>query len=85
MKDIIIEFIKHALPWIIDGLLLAVFFALNKKNERNKINGMCLGMCFGTAIGVALNNNVGIGSTLGLVIGYFVGGRIKKEDQDKKE
>ena len=90
----VFDFIRAALPWIIMGLLLAVYFARcagkKKKEEQTGdygAEGMCLGMCFGTAIGAALGNNTGIGITLGMLLGLAVGTGIKKEGQndDKKE
>ena len=67
----VLDFLWAALPWIVIGLFLAVFFARSakkKKDEEQKddygTTGMCLGMCFGTAIGTALGNNTGIGISI---------------------
>ena len=89
-------FVHAALPWVVIGLLLAVFFAraAHRKKEKETYGdygteGMCLGMCFGTAIGTALGNNTGIGISLGMLLGLAIGSCIKKEghseDNDEKE
>ena len=90
--ETVFDFIRAALPWIVMGLLLAVYFARcagKKKKEKEidnyGIEGMCLGMCFGTAIGTALGNNTGIGISLGMLLGLAVGSSIKKEGQDDDE
>ena len=51
----VFDFLRAALPWIVMGLLLAVFAARSagkKKKEKEidnyGIEGMCLGMCFDT-------------------------------------
>ena len=94
MMEAIIDFLRAALPWIVIGLLLAVYFARSAGKEKKEeqpdnygTTGMCLGMCFGTAIGTALGNNTGIGISLGMLIGLVIGTSIKKEsqDNDKKE
>ena len=92
MMEVIIDFIRAALPWISMGLLLAVFAersAGSKKKEKEIDNygteGMCLGMCFGTAIGTALGNNTGIGISLGMLLGLAIGSSIKKEEQNNDE
>ena len=85
----VFDFIRAALPWIIMGLLLAVYFARcagkKKKEEQTGdygAEGMCLGMCFGTAIGTAFGNNIAIGLPLGMLFGLAIGSSIKKEEQD---
>ena len=94
MMEAIIGFLRAALPWIVIGLLLAVYFARSAGKEKKEeqpdnygTTGMYLGMCFGTAIGTALGNNTGIGISLGMLIGLVIGTSIKKEsqDNDKKE
>ena len=92
MMEVIIDFIRAALPWVAMGLLLAVFAARGvgrKKKEKEIHNygteGMCLGMCFGTAIGTALGNNTGIGISLGMLLGLAIGSSIKKEEQNNDE
>ena len=88
----VLDFLRAALPWIVMGLLLAVFFASSAGKEKKEetpdnygTTGMCLGMCFGTAIGTALGNNTGIGISLGMLIGLAIGTSIKKEEQDNDE
>ena len=85
----VFDFIRAALPWIVMGLLLAVYFARcagkKKKEEQTgdySTEGMCLGMCFGTAIGTAFGNNIAIGLPLGMLFGLAIGSSIKKEEQD---
>ena len=85
----VFDFLRAALPWIVMGLLLAVFAARSagrKKKEKEidnyGIEGMCLGMCFGTAIGTAFGNNIAIGLPLGMLFGLAIGSSIKKEEQD---
>ena len=88
----VLDFLRAALPWIVMGLLLAVFFASSAGKEKKEetpdnygTTGMCLGMCFGTAIGTALGNNTGIGISLGMLIGLAIGTCIKKEGQDNDQ
>ena len=92
----VVDFLRAALPWIVTGLLLAVFFARNagSKKEEKELDdygteGMCLGMCFGTAIGTALGNNIGLGISLGMLMGLAIGTSIKKkrqgENNDQRE
>ena len=90
--ETVFDFIRAALPWIIMGLLLAVYFARcagqKKKEEQTGdygAEGMCLGMCFGTAIGTAFGNNIAIGLPLGMLFGLAVGSSIKKEEQNNDE
>ena len=88
----VFDFLRAALPWIIMGLLLAVYFARcagkKKKEEQTGdygAEGMCLGMCFGTAIGTAFGNNIAIGLPLGMLFGLAIGSSIKKEEQNNDE
>ena len=90
--ETVFDFIRAALPWIIMGLLLAVYFARcagkKKKEEQTGdygAEGMCLGMCFGTAIGTAFGNNITIGLPLGMLFGLAIGSSIKKEEQNNDE
>ena len=92
MMEVIIDFIRAALPWVAMGLLLAVFAARGagrKKKEKESDNygteGMCLGMCFGTALGAAFGNNIAIGLPLGMLFGLTIGTCIKKEGRDDGE
>ena len=88
----VFDFLRAALPWIVMGLLLAVFAARSagrKKKEKEidnyGIEGMCLGMCFGTAIGTALGNNTGIGISMGMLIGLAIGSSIPKKDRGESD
>ncbi len=88
----VFDFLRAALPWIVMGLLLAVFAARSagrKKKEKEidnyGIEGMCLGMCFGTAIGTTFGNNIAIGLPLGMLFGLAIGSSIKKEEQNNDE
>ena len=90
--ETVFDFIRAALPWIVMGLLLAVYFARcagkKKKEEQTGdygAEGMCLGMCFGTAIGTAFGNNIAIGLPLGMLFGLAIGSSIKKEEQNNDE
>ena len=90
--EAVLDFLRAALPWIVMGLLLAVFFARSAGKEKKEeqpdnygTTGMCLGMCFGTAIGTALGNNTGIGISLGMLLGLAVGSSIKKEEQNNDD
>lgn len=72
MKD----FIFAALPWVLMGLALAVFFANfahNKKEETGEKNNFTgLGIAIGTAVGIAVGtalDNVGMGAGFGMLIG----------------
>ena len=90
--ETVFDFIRAALPWIIMGLLLAVYFARcagkKKKEEQTGdygAEGMCLGMGVGTAIGTAFGNNIAIGLPLGMLFGLAIGSSIKKEEQNNDE
>ena len=90
--ETVFDFIRAALPWIVMGLLLAVYFARcagkKKKEEQTGdygAEGMCLGMCFGTAIGTAFGNNIAIGLPLSMLFGLAIGSSIKKEEQNNDE
>jgi len=71
MKD----FVYAALPWVLMGLALAVFF-YGMANKRQKSEdkkdyygmGIALGAAAGIAIGTALND-VGLVAGLGMLIG----------------
>ena len=92
--EAVFDFVWAALPWIMMGLLLAVYFARSagKKKKEEQCDdygteGMCLGMCFGTALGAAFGNNIAIGLPLGMLFGLAIGTGIKKErkNNEKKE
>ena len=78
----IYDFIHAALPVIIIGLVLAVFFAFrSKSNSENNYSttGMALGMCFGSLLGSLGIVDIGIGLSLGMLIGLCFGSLIKKK------
>ena len=92
--EAVFDFLRAALPWIVMGLLLAVFAARSAGKEKKEKEsgdygpeGMCLGMCFGTALGAAFGNNIAIGLPLGMLFGLAIGSSIKKEEKrdDAKE
>ena len=78
----IYDFIHAALPFIIIGLVLAVFFAFrSKSNTENNYStmGMALGMCFGSLFGTLGLVDIGIGLSLGMLIGLCFGSLIEKK------
>ena len=78
----IYDFIHAALPFIIIGLVLAVFFAFrSKSNTENNYStmGMALGMCFGSLFGTLGSVDIGIGLSLGMLIGLCFGSLIEKK------
>lgn len=86
----ILEFIRAAAPWVLLGLLVAIFAVRStvskKKGKKSEgdygIEGMCLGMSFGSALGIALGNNTGIGISLGMLAGLSIGMCIHKKPED---
>lgn len=89
----LLEFIRAALPWLVMGAVLAVFFVREAKRKKGKKDhqkkkadygseGMALGMCIGAAIATALHRDVGLGLSLGMLLGLTVGSSMKKEDDD---
>ena len=81
-----LEFIKAALPWVVMGIVIAIFAAQNsnrkksadkdkKKQESYMNEGMCLGVCIASA-GVW---DMGIGISLGLCAGLLIGSLVKKQ------
>ena len=84
--EAVLDFLRAALPWIVMGLLLAVFFASSAGKEKKEetpdnygTTGMCLGMCFGTAIASAMKQDIGLGISIGMLIGLAVGTSKKKK------
>ena len=71
MKD----FIFAALPFVLMGLALGVFFAnfAKRQKEPEKNNDLAgLGIALGTAVGIAVGtalDNAGLGAGLGMLIG----------------
>ena len=87
MKDLF-DFIHAALPWIAIGLLLAVFFARHagKKKKEDKCDdygteGMCLGMCMGSALGASGVVDIGLRTSLGMLIGLVIGAFFLKAEK----
>lgn len=80
------EFIKSALPFVLIGLSIAIFFAgyykthgkEKKEGEEKKADLSAMGPLFGVAIGIAVGTvNDSIGSGLGAGIGMFIGSIIE--------
>lgn len=74
------DFMMAALPLVVAGIALAVFFAgrAEKKKKQEKINdyeamGMSLGMCFGAAVGAIFPEYIGVTLSVGMLIGLVVG------------
>ena len=74
------DFIMAALPLVVAGIVLAVFFAgwAEKKQKREKENGyeamgMSLGMCFGAAVGAIFPECIGITLSMGMLVGLVIG------------
>ena len=86
MKEIL-EFIHAAAPWVVMGVLIAVFAvrsaAGRKKGVQSEgdcgMEGMCMGMGIGASIGVALDNHIGLGISLGMLAGLVIGMCIPKK------
>lgn len=77
--ETILAFIRAAAPWVIMGLLVAVFAARGasgkeQKNQKQpEDNYGEEGMCLGAAIGTALGGNTGLGISLGMLVGLALG------------
>ena len=93
MMNNLLDFLSAALPWIVMGAVLAVFFVREAKRKKGKKDhqkkkddygseGMALDMCFGVAIATAMHRDVGLGLSLGMLLGLTVGSSMKKEDDD---
>ena len=74
------DFMMAALPLVVAGIALAVFFAgrAGKKKKGEKENGyeamgMSLGMCFGAAVGAIFPEYIGVALSVGMLIGLVVG------------
>lgn len=72
----ITAFLAAALPWLVMGAVLAVFFVREAKRKKGKkehqknkddygSEGMTVGMCLGAAIATALHRDIGLGLSLG--------------------
>ena len=74
------DFIMAAVPLVVTGIALAVFFAgrAEKKNKQEKENGyesmgMSLGMCFGAAVGAMFPEYIGVTLSMGMLVGLVIG------------
>ena len=74
------DFIMAAVPLVVTGIALAVFFAgrAEKKKKQEKKNGyeamgMSLGMCFGAAVGVIFPKYIGVTLSVGMLTGLVIG------------
>ena len=79
------DFIMAAVPLVVVGIALAVFFTgrAGKKKKQEKESGyeaerMSLGMCFGAAVGAIFPEYIGITLSMGMLIGLLVGMCVKK-------
>ena len=79
------DFIMAALPLVVVGIALAVFFTgrAGKKKKQEKesgyeAEGMSLGMCFGAAVGDIFPEYIGVTLSVGMLIGLLVGMCVKK-------
>ena len=90
----ITAFLAAALPWLVMGAGLAVFFVREAKRKQGKKDhqkkkddygseGMTLGLCLGAAIATALHRDIGLGLSLGMLLGLVVGSSMEKEDKDE--
>ena len=71
------DFIMAAVPLVVTGIALAVFFAgrAEKKKKQEKENGyeaegMSLGMCFGAAVGAFFPEHIGVTLSMGMLTGW---------------
>ena len=89
----VMDFFSAALPWIVMGVALAIFFAREgkrkkcredhqKKKDDYGSEGMALGMCFGAAIATAMHWDIGLGLSLGMLLGLTIGSGMEKKDDD---
>ena len=74
------DFIMAAVPLVVTGIALAVFFAgrAEKKKKQEKGNGyeaegMSLGMCFGAAVGAFFPDHIGVTLSMGMLVGLVIG------------
>ena len=63
-----------ALPLVVAGIALAVFFAgLAEKKNGYEAMGMSLGMCFGAAVGAIFPEYIGVTLSMGMLTGLVIG------------
>ncbi|MDO4466678.1 MAG: hypothetical protein Q4C49_06680 [Bacillota bacterium] len=76
----VMEFVRAALPWLIMGLLLAIYFGTSHYRKENNYGliGMCLGMCLGVAL-KGIFGNIGISMVIGIMAGTIFGSLIEKK------
>lgn len=79
------DFIMAAVPLVVVGIALAVFFTgrAGKKKKQEKESGyeaerMSLGMCFGAAVGAIFPEYIGVTLSVEMLIGLLVGMYVKK-------
>ena len=84
--ETVLDFIMAALPWMAMGLMLAIFAVRenSRKNNPEKEDnygreGMTLGMCFRTAIASAMKQDIGLGISIGMLMGLAAGTSRKKK------
>ena len=78
-------FFHAATPWLMMGVVLAVFATRSAGREKRSTEsedsysteGMCPGMSFGACLG-SLFDNTGIGIPLGMLTGLVIGSCIRK-------
>jgi len=77
-----IDFITAAFPWVLTGVLLAVFAAFNRQIRASR--PICL--CFGLFFGLVAAWTLGISVTIGMLIGFAAallipaGGRAEEQE-----
>lgn len=74
------DFIMAALPFIIIGVCLAVFFANPRKKKSYMTEGLCFGMSLGVAAAPLFGGNMGLCLSLGMLAGVVAGMQIPKKD-----
>ncbi len=73
------DFMMAAVPLVVAGIALAVFFAGRaEKKKQEKENGyeamgMSLGMCFGAAVGAIFPKYIGVTLSMGMLTGLVIG------------
>ena len=79
------DFLMAAVPLVVAGIALAVFFAglAEKKKKQEKKNGyeamgMSQGMCFGAAVGAIFPEYIGVTLSMGMLVGLLAGMCVKK-------
>ncbi len=74
------EFIIACLPFVVMGVAVVIVIVNSKKNKKNYITeGMILGMSFGLMISNCFDGNMGLGLSLGMLIGEAIGSFVKKK------